>query len=473
MITYSFDDKSKISLYEQLYRHIKEDILSGVLAPHTPLPSKRAFSKQLCVSIVTVETSYNQLLSEGFIYSLPRKGFYVSDIGANSGIPVSNAASPTVLPSLAQADLDKLKVTVDTSSKYYADFSSNATDPDSFPFTIWAKITRQILADNQHLLMTNPPFNGLLELRQAIVDYLREFRGMQVHPDNIIIGAGTETMYNLLIQLLGHDKVYATEDPGYDKIAKILISNEVPHIKVPLDEHGILPSFLEQHGAQIVHSTPSHHFPTGITMPIKRRHELLNWATADPEGHRYIIEDDYDSEFRLLGRPIPSLYSIDRSERVIYMNTFTKSLASTIRVSYMILPEHLMQLYRKKMSFYTCTVSTFEQLTLALLMYNGHYEKHINRMRTASRKKRDLLLTAIRQSTLAPFCEIKEEQAGLHFILRLNIPKKRSDFLAACEKREIHITAVASNSYMINYSSIPKERIEEAVNRLALAALES
>ena len=472
MITYSFDDRSKLSLYEQLYRHIKEDILNGTLTPGTMLPSKRAFSKQLCVSIVTVETSYNQLLSEGFIYSLPRKGFYVSDIGANTSLaPSSPALSSQTNNSLTLNHTDAKDLT--QSPGYFADFSSNTTDPDSFPFTIWAKITRQILAEDQHLLMTNPPFNGLLQLRSAIAEYLREFRGMQVHPDNIIIGAGTETMYNLLIQLLGHDKLYATEDPGYEKIAKILISNEVPHIKVPLDEYGIIPSYLEEHKIEIVHTTPSHHFPTGITMPIKRRHELLNWVSADPNGNRYIIEDDYDSEFRLLGRPIPPLYSIDRSGHVIYMNTFTKSLASTIRVSYMILPEHLMQSYREKMSFYTCTVSTFEQLTLALLISNGHYEKHINRMRTAFRKKRDFLLSAIRQSPLAPYCKIKEEQAGLHFILHLNIQKKRSDFLAACEEKQIHITAVAPHSYMINYSSIPKERIEEAIRRLSDAALGS
>lgn len=470
MITYAFDEKSKVSLYEQLYRYIKEDILNGTLPPHTMLPSKRAFSKQLCVSIVTVETSYNQLISEGFIYSLPRKGFFVSDIGANT--IMSEPLDRKKKDSFSKAG-DPAPSDIEKKAAYFADFSSNATDPDSFPFTIWAKITRQILAEDQHLLMANPPFNGLYELRSAIAEYLLEFRGMQVHPENLIIGAGTETMYNLLIQLLGHDKVYATEDPGYEKIAKILMSNEVPHVKVPLDEYGIYPSALEEKKVEVVHSTPSHHFPTGITMPIKRRHELLNWANDDPTGNRYIIEDDYDSEFRLQGRPIPSLYSIDRSDRVIYMNTFTKSLASTIRVSYMILPEHLMQLYREKMSFYTCTVSTFEQLTLALLISEGHYEKHINRMRTASRKKRDLLLSALKQSPLAPLCEIREEQAGLHFLIQLHIQKKRSDFLAACEERNIHITAVAPHSYMINYSSIPKERIEEAVRRLSQAALES
>ena len=225
----------------------------------------------------------------------------------------------------------------------------------------------------------------------------------------------------------------------------------------------------------IIHTTPSHHFPTGITMPIKRRYDLLNWAV---NSNGYIIEDDYDSEFRLSGRPIPSLMSIDTNERVIYMNTFTKSLASTIRISYMILPNHLMDLYNERLSFYSCPVSNFEQLTLAKFMSDDFYEKHINRMRTASRKKRNMLIKAIKNGPLGRISEIGEEQSGLHFILTVQSKKTKDEIIEECKKRDINIISIKlseplmyhSNDFtihfMINYSSIPLDRIDEAVNRL-------
>lgn len=475
MISYSFDDTSKTPLYEQLYKLIRNDITSGALAPHAPLPSKRTLAEQLSVSVITVENAYSQLLSEGYIYSEPRRGFYVMPLS----VPTEGGTMEQSRQSQLKQAADKLAAQgtgqPDVHQKtYFADFSSNASDPATFPFATWAKLTRRILSDDQEKLMTNPPSSGMYDLRLAIADYLRQFRGIAVNPNNIIIGAGTETLYSILINLLGNDKTYATENPGYEKIAHILDSNSLKNVRIPLDEDGIIIEELEKNNVNVIHTTPSHHFPTGITMPIKRRLELLAWAddTNKTENkntkNRYIIEDDYDSEFRLSGRPIPALMSIDSDEKVIYMNTFTKSLASTIRISYMILPEHLMSEYKKKLSFYSCPVSTFEQLTLANFISEGYYEKHINRMRTASRKKRDLLLKAIKTGPLGAISEISEEQSGLHFILKIKTRKSDKDFREACLREGINITSIqgSSKSYMINYSSIPIERIEEAVERI-------
>ena len=500
MITYTFretyEDGKKTPLYEQLYEFIKGDILSGKLKADSPLPSKRTLSKNLHISVMTIENSYSQLMSEGYIYSMPRKGFFVSDIFSHGNIQITSSVN--------DAEKNQFSEILTKSKDIYADFTSNATEPESFPFSIWAKITRRILSESQELLMENSPSNGLLELRRSIAAYLRDFRGISVNPENIIISSGTETMYNLLIQLLGHELVYGSEDPGYKKIALTLDANSVKNVLIPLDKDGIMPSHLEKKQVNIIHTSPSHHFPTGITMPVKRRYELLNWANQSDD--RYIIEDDYDSEFRMSGLPIPSLYSMDQNEKVIYMNTFTKSLSSNIRISYMVLPQKLMNDYNRRLSFYSCTVPTFEQLTLAEFMSNGHYEKHINRMRNVYRKKRDLLLKEISNCRLGDRAEISEETSGLHFILKLRLEMTEKEFIKRCKDSGILIHPLSENSesrrnseskkrvksdsknqeetiqknatakgsdiysFLINYSSVPSDRIDEAIRRICLCA---
>ncbi len=467
MLSYSLSEKSKTPLYEQLYQLIRDDILENRLKADSILPSKRNLADHLSISVMTVENTYNQLLSEGYIYSKPRRGYFVSEV-----IEYPVAKQSMGIQSSKDTYKKKNQTGLINEKKpavYYADFTSNATDPASFPFATWAKIHRRILSEEQSKLMENSPSNGIYELRAAISDYLNAFRGIDVNPNNIIVGAGTETIYPLLIQLLGYDKLYGTEDPGYEKIYKTLISNGIKVEKIPIDDQGIIPSILEEKNIDIVHITPSHHFPTGITMPVNRRYQLLNWAYDNdkPSNARYIIEDDYDSEFRLSGLPIPSLLSTDKNERVIYMNTFTKSLASTIRISYMVLPDHLMKEYYERLSFYSCPVSTFEQLTLARFITEGYYEKHINRMRTTSKKKRDILLKTIKSGPLADVSEIREEQSGLHFIINLRLNIKDKELIQLCKEKSIKIAAVSPHSFMVNYSSIPLERIEKAVNIIA------
>ena len=463
MITYSFSDLGSDSLYEHLYKCIKRDILQGRLCPGEKLPSKRSFAKNLGISTITVENAYAQLIAEGYIYSIPKKGYFVSDI---------KTTKKRAKPILA---LENISLTSGKSS-YLADFTSNQTCSGNFPFSIWSKLIRELLNDSQIDLMTNPPCGGILPLRQAIADHLKDFHDLSVSPEQIIVGAGTEYLYGLLIQLLGKDKKYAVEDPGYDKIAKIYKSHHVSCCHIAMDEDGIQIGDLEAQSADVVHISPSHHFPTGIVMPVSRRYELLGWASK--ASSHYIIEDDYDSEFRLTGQAIPSLQSIDVQEKVIYINTFTKTLSSTVRISYLVLPKHLVNEFYEKLSFYSCTVSNFEQYTLARFIEQGYFEKHINRMRKYYHTKRDLLVNAIQKSPLSSHATISKEDAGLHFLLKLDIAIDDMDFCKRAEQCGIRISSlsqyyvnppvVAAHTFIINYSSLSQDAIDEAVRRLNL-----
>ena len=291
MLTYSFTNIGSDSLYHHLYQCIREDILCGNLTAETKLPSKRSFAKNLGVSNITVENAYAQLQAEGYIYSIPKKGFYVRNL-SDLTLSISQTTSSTS-NSLRMPD------------KYKVDLASNQMNPEQFPFSVWSKLIRETLLNRHVELMQTPPWGGVWDLRHAICSQLKDFRGMDVTPEQIIIGAGTEYLYGLLIQLFGQDKVYAVENPGYHKIAKIYENSRVKYRYIPISAKGIDALELESSGAQIVHLSPSHHFPTGIVTPIGTRYELLAWATRQPG--RYIIEDDYDSEFRLSGKPIPTL----------------------------------------------------------------------------------------------------------------------------------------------------------------------
>ena len=274
-------------------------------------------------------------------------------------------------------------------------------------------------------------------------------------------------------------------------MSMIFSSYRVSRRTVRLDSMGVIPGELEASGAQVLHVTPSHHFPTGITMPVSRRYELLQWA-MNRDG-RYIIEDDYDSEFRMTGHVLPALYAADREERVIYLNTFTKSLASTIRVSYMILPPRLTALYEQKMSFYSCTVSTFEQHTLAAFIREGHFERQINRVRNISRRKKDLLLKEIEKTRLKEIACVTGEQAGLHFLMNLRLDCPGDDFLAGLARKGVRLRSLSSyydgsesyvpeglqhggdrkpdHTFVMNYASVDEKKIPEAAGILEQTAL--
>ena len=500
MLTYSFDDRGMDFLYEHLYKEIKNDILIGNLKAHEKLPSKRALAAHLNVSVVTVENAYSQLLAEGYIYSKPKSGFYVCDVKAEDAdvVGVRNAyytsgykggTEGSVMKDNArqnmtsdESDVAYLRgirsedhVTVRPhvirdhaespgQNRFFADFVNNSTLSENFPFSTWTKLMRETMMDDREKLMKRSPSGGIFELRKAIADYLYQFRGMSVSPNQIIVGAGTEYLYGLIIQLLGRDSVYGVENPGYQKIQHIYDAYQVKCCYIDMDESGVNIDSLERSGADVVHISPSHHFPTGTVTPASRRYELLGWA-AKQEG-RYIIEDEYDSEFRLVGNPIPALQSIDASDKVIYMNTFSKSLSSTIRISYMVLPIPLMVRYNHVLSFYACTVSNFDQYTLTRFIQEGYLEKHINRMRKFYRNSRDRILGCIRSHRLYPQVTIMEidtsytdrEMVDRAAAAGINI-SSLSQYCHGKEQEDSH-------TLVINYSGIEEDIIEEACDRL-------
>ena len=445
MLTYSFTNLKNESLYMHLYQCIRQDIVDGKLVSGEKLPSKRSFAKNLGVSTITIENAYAQLLSEGYIYSIPKKGFYVSDFKNNVIKPVKLTTENVKLSS-GQSD-------------FLADFSSNQTRPENFPFSIWAKLMRETFNTNSPELMTKPPCGGIMGLRQAIATHLEQFRGMHVQPEQIFIGAGTEYLYGLLIQLLGFDKKYAIENPGYEKIAAIYNSYNVAYHYIPMDNNGILVDELEKSEADVVHISPSHHFPTGIVTPISRRYELLGWAAASTD--RYIIEDDYDSEFRLTGKPIPSLQSMDITQKV----------------SYMVLPPKLANRFLERLSFYSCTVSNFEQYALMRFINEGCFEKHINRMRNFYHKQRDSLLDAIKNSPLASYVTIMEEDSGLHFLLKVNTELSDEELMQRALQKGVKLNSLsayyhdspddfAAHTFIINYSYLNTTGVEDAIKVL-------
>lgn len=482
MLTYSFENMGSESLYQYLYKCIRRDILDGTIKAGEKLPSKRSFAKNLGISTITVENAYAQLVAEGYLYSVPKSGYYAAEIGSHLLMPAGRTEAPEAVRS-EEAQREMIPGTADISAEK-VDLSSSRMNQKQFPFALWARLMRQVLSEKREELMLPAPGQGVLALRRAIAGYLLQYQGMNVSEDQIIIGAGTEYLYGLIIQLLGQEKRYALEDPGYWKMAKIYRSHLVETAYIPMDENGIKIDELAASGADVVHISPSHHYPTGVTTPIGRRYELLNWA-VDGED-RYIIEDDYDCEFRLTGRPIPPLQSIDRQNKVIYMNTFTKSLTSTIRISYMVLPRHLMASFREKLGFYACTVSNFEQYTLAEFIGGGYFEKHINRMRNYYRAKRDDLLKEIADSPLASRVRIHEADAGLHFLMQVDTKRSDRELVAEAEKRGIRIACLSQyyhrgqeegerltpHEVIVNYSGLKQEQKAWLVQRLYLAWFE-
>ena len=430
MLTYSFTDTEGLSLYEYIYKCIKEDIITGKLTANEKLPSKRVFAKNHGISTVTVENAYGQLMAEGYIYSEPKKGFFVS--------PIENYIEDTIIKEPYKSESSSNtqnshgsqnigRDLADSSSFYnynsddqhpVIDFISSKTPADNFPFATWSKIMRQTLGEQEEKLLSKPSAGGVWPLREAIARHLHDFRGISVHPEQIIVGAGTEYLYGLIVQLLGRDKTYGLENPCSNKIRNIYQSLDVKTMPIEMDDEGIL---SEQEGlkeSDVIQISPSHHFPTGVVTSISRRYAILGWANESDD--RYIIEDDYDSEFRLQGRPIPSLFSIDTSGKVIYFNTFSKTLASTIRISYMVLPYSLLERFKSALGFYSCTVSNFEQYALATFIMDGYLERHINRMRIQYKAIRDQLIDQIKSSWLAPYISISQENAGLHFLLDID-----------------------------------------------------
>lgn len=454
MLTYDLKKSPGVPLYEALYRCIRADILSGSLAAGQKLPSKRALAANLEVSKITVETAYGQLLSEGYITAREKVGYFVEAV---EGLPRPPAcASAPEEPEPPEG----------------VDLASGG--PAQFPFSVWSRLQRSVMLDHGEKLLQPLPNQGYFGLRRAIADHLLAFRGMTVAPENILIGAGTDFLYNLLIQLLGREKRYAVEEPGYGKIRRIYAAGGAQCVDAPMDGSGVIPAALEN--AHVLHISPSHHFPTGLVTPVYRRLELLNWAA---QGDRWIIEDDYDSEFRFDAHPISAMQALDRHGRVIYMNTFSKSLAPSIRISYMVLPGALMERFRRELGFYSCTVPSFEQYTLERFLSQGHFEKHINRMRKAYKNRRNRLVEMLNRSPAASRITILEQDAGLHFLLRINTDMTDGELKDHWAAAGIRIKSLSDYYHgntpeefrrclVMDYSGLTDEDLQELEKRLEL-----
>ena len=464
MLTYNLEERGDTKLYEYLYLCIKNDILEGKIRNGEKLPSKRTLARNLGVSVITVENAYAQLLLEGYIISEEKRGYYVNYED------MARAQKGTIQFTTKYADYE-----------YFVDFCANKTPYEFFPYSIWAKLMREVLTERDIDLLKTVPFNGMEGLRIAIAEHLYETRGMTVSPDCIIVGAGVEYLYGRLIQLFGKNQVYAVEDPGYRIIDRIFRGYHLEWEHISVDEHGLNVDLLKESRANIIHISPSNQFPIGNTMPVKRRQELLKWAYEE-EG-RYIIEDDFDCEFCVSGRPIPTMFSMDRKERVIYMNTFSKTLISSIRISYLILPEILMERYRNTISFYSCTVSSFEQLTLEKFIKGGYLERHITRMRNYYRQLKRKLIQEIEQSSLKDKVHIKEVEAGTQFLMRIKTELSDDVIADSIKKREIQVSFLTQHCegdmcmiphiMVLNYSFLEESKIKEAIKRLEEAIKEA
>lgn len=486
MLTYSLDNKENESIYEYLYNCIKRDIVDGKMRPNEKLPSKRAFANNHGISVVTVENTYGQLMAEGYIYSKPKSGFYVSEIEGFEKPEYGRYGEKEkqiLLPIAARDNNSVSEREFENSVKNdnMINLVSNHTAPENFPFSIWAKLVRGVLSDQDAKLMISPPAGGVIELREAIARHLREFRGILCESEQIIIGAGTEYLYSLIVQLLGREKIYGLENPSSKKIRNIYQALGVKVMPLEMDSEGIKLTPENLTMPDIIQISPSHHFPTGIVTSVGRRYGLLQWANETDS--RYVIEDDYDSEFRLRGKPIPSLFSMDATDKVIYFNTFTKSLASTIRISYMVLPKPLLDLFYKKLGFYSCTVSNFEQYTLAHFIEGQYFEKHINRMRNHYRELRDKLIEELKSSDIGDYVTIKEENSGLHFLMEISTVKPADFMKEKASRAGVNIGFLSDYYYMdykksdnsyehtaiINYSGLHKEDMQKVVEALCEA----
>ena len=458
MLTYDLEKRGSLARYDYLYRCIKEDILSGRLKAGEKLPSKRTLATHLNTAVVTVENAYAQLEAEGYLNAREKRGYFVNPV--ETGPVRENPAEAR----------DKNR----EQREWRLDLRGTGSGTEGFPFSVWARLMRRILTERGAELLQATPHNGVYPLRQAIARHLYQFRGISAAPEQIVVGAGTEYLYNLIVQLLGRDLLYGVEDPGYSKAARIYGLNGAGCIPLPMDSRGVRPQEVEERGVQILHISPNHQFPTGTVTPILRRQALLRWAE---EQRGYIIEDDYDSEFRFTGRPIPAMKSIDAAGRVIYMNTFSRSLAPSLRVSYMVLPPSLMEEYPRRLGFYSCTVPAMEQYTLASFLEEGYFESHVNRMRVFYRNRRDEVLAAIGQSPLSGRCRVLGEEAGLHFLLELETEREDSWLSREMEARGVRLSfltdyqqrpgAAPLHTLVVNYPGTAPARLAPALALLA------
>ncbi|MBQ7894993.1 MAG: PLP-dependent aminotransferase family protein [Oscillospiraceae bacterium] len=349
--------------YLQVYKQIRQDIIDGVFEHGSKLPSKRLLADELGLSTVTIEHAYSLLCDEGYALAKERSGYFVifrKEDGFAAAISENTSPSPCPTAGIKSG---------------------------SFSAALLAKTMRKVLSDRQEHLLDKSPNPGIGELRQAISRYLKRTRGIETTPEQIIIGSGAEYLYRLIAELLGRDKLFAIEFPSYNKIEQVYRSAELDYQLLPLAHDGIDSAALASSSAQILHTTPYRSFPSGVTATASKRHEYIRWAS---KGERYIIEDDYESEFHISSTPRETLFSLSDLDNVIYLNTFSKTISPALRAAYMVLPKKLLESFEERLGFLSCTVPSFEQYVLTELINNGDFERHINRVRRHKRRENEI-----------------------------------------------------------------------------------
>lgn len=462
-------NQAGLPFYSQIYSYIKEEIKKGNLKPATRLPSTRLLAEHLKISRSTTQMAYEQLLSEGYIEAIPCKGYFVLKIDGlvHTGQEKGEKGASFLGTGTSDTKGD---------SDWSVDFSPRGIDLCAFPFNTWRKISKSTLVDdNREMFVAGDP-QGESVFREAIRSYLHSARGVNCFAEQIIVGAGSEYLLMLLSQILSDDRVIAMENPTYKQAYRVFHSLQYQVVPVLMDQQGLNAELLEQSGADTAYVMPSHQYPTGIVMPVKRRQELLGWA-YQKEG-RYLIEDDYDSEFRYKGQPIPALQGMDQKDRVIYIGTFSKSIAPAIRVSYMVLPKSLLSVYRERVNFYASTVSRIDQNILYQFMVQGHYERHLNRMRAVYKAKHDVLIAGLK-----PFESqflIRGEYAGLHLLLTDKQNRSEEDLIKRAAKAGVKVYGMSGyfiheehNTYpptvVLGYASLTEEEITKGLILLSKA----
>ena len=474
-LTTALDAASAVPLYEQLYKRLAEEMRTGAIAAGTRMPGKRRLAAELSVSVNTVDAAYQILAAEGYLASRERSGFYVQEYLALPTHPEPPLTKPELLTAAAPAP---------AAQPVRFDLSTRGVDPGLFPFRTWARLQKELLYSSPELL-THGDAQGDPELRQALAEYLEEYRGVRCSADQIVVGAGLEYLLGLLAPLL--PGIAAVENPGYPRAKQVLENNGVTCCCLPVDADGLSIEALARSGAAVCYVTPSHQFPTGVTMPAGRRAELLHWASRKP-GQRYIIEDDYDSEFRFDTRPLPSLQGMAGADGpVVYLSTCSRSLAPSIRIAYMVLPEHLLPAWRSAYRLYSSTVGRFEQQTLARFITEGYFTRHLARERVAYKARRDALAAALRQAFPARELTLAGLHTGLHLLAKLTDPPPDAALRAAAEQQGVRLSLLSdydltgggsdlSGTLVLGYGSLADDacpRVGETLKKVCTAARES
>ncbi|MDD3413245.1 MAG: PLP-dependent aminotransferase family protein [Lachnospiraceae bacterium] len=438
-LTLNFTKESEnLPLYLQIYNQIVHDIKNGIMKTGEKLPSKKQLCLHLCVSQTTVENAYEMLLTEGYIRSIPKSGYYVLPY---ESLQLSYKKKGKPIPALNNSQLD--------TDAYHYNLSTGSVDTTGFPFTTWAKISKEVMY-NEPALLSQGSNQGDLTLRGTLIKYLHEFRGVNADSSQLIIGAGTEYLLSLLCRILNEVKEIAMENPCYMRVYHNFLDHHKHIVPLPVTSNGISLDALNQSNCDLVYITPSHQYPTGVTMPIGNRVRLINWAN-EKQG-RYILEDDYDSEYRFSGRPIPSLQGLDQHGKVIYLGTFSRSIAPSIRISYMLLPKPLLDIYVNRFFYCSSTVSRFEQNTLERFISGGYYTRHLNRTRNLYKRRKEELLKLMKIYFRKDSYVIYGENLGLHFLIEIRNGMSEQELISLALTEKIKIKGLSE--YYIEGASL-------------------